>query len=222
MNAVPEHARFAVNLDLRGRPCLVVGAGEIAYRKIEGLLTAGASVHVIADVVGAGVAKLIDDGAITCETRRVEIGDVSGYWFVTVATSDPSVNRAVFEDGERNRVFVNAADDPRSCSATLPAVVRRGRVSFAVSTSGGSPALATWLKGRIGDQFGDECERLAALLSEVRQDIKASGRSTEGLAWQAALDDGLLELVRDGYIDEAKSRLREYLTIPSDLVGIAR
>ena len=80
--------------------------------------------------------------------------------------------RSVFEqadiihaDGQAARVWVNAADDPEACAFTLPAVLRRGPVSVAVSTGGHSPALAGWLRDQIAAQLGPEIGALAELLS---------------------------------------------------------
>ena len=95
------------------------------------------------------------------EERPYRRGDVAGYRLVVAATDDPATNRAVFEDGEAAGVWVNSADDPASCSFTLPSVVRRGPIMVTVSTGGHSPALATWLRGHVEDELGPEYEILA-------------------------------------------------------------
>ncbi len=86
---------------------------------------------------------------------------MAGYRLVVAATGDAAVNRAVFEDGEAAGVWVNSADDPASCSFILPAIARQGPVSVAISTSGYSPALASWLKEHVVEHLGPELAELA-------------------------------------------------------------
>ena len=199
---------YPVNLVLRGRRCLVVGGGEVAARKVEGLVAAEAVVHV----VGATVSDEIKAMPVTWEERPYRRGEVVGYRYVVSATDDPEANRAVFDDGEAAGVWVNSADDPANCSATLPAVSRRGPIVIAVSTGGHSPALSTWLRRRFDDELGPEYDVLLRLLSDEREQILAAGRSTEQLDWQSALDAGMLELIRAGQVEQARERLQACLS----------
>ena len=199
---------YPVNLILRGRRCLVVGGGEVALRKVEGLVVAEAVVHVIAPAVSAGIKAL----PVTWEERAYRSGDVTGYRYVVSATDDPAANRAVFEDGEAAGVWVNSADDPANCSATLPAVSRRGPIVVAVSTGGHSPALSAWLRRRMDDELGPEYEVLVRLLSDAREAVLAAGGSTEDLDWQNALDSEMLELIRAGQVEQARERLQACLS----------
>lgn len=203
---------YPVNLIVAGRRCVVVGAGRIAARKIDGLLDAGADVHVVAPRLGGQVRAWRDDGRITVDERPFEPGDLDGAWLATAATDDSAVNNAVFEAGEKARVWVNAADDPDNCSFTLMSVIRRGDLVVTVGTGGRSPALATWLKKRLTAELGPEYETLVQLLSEGREAMQAKGRSTEDADWQRALDSGMLDLVRAGRVDEAKELLRSCLS----------
>ena len=205
--------QYPVNLIVEGRRCLVVGGGPIAARKAAGLRACGAVVHVIAAAVGDEVRAV--DG-VTWEERPFDAGDLAGYRLAVAATDDPQANRAVYEAGERSGVWVNSADDPASCSYTLPSVVRRGPLMIAVSTGGHSPALAAWLRRRIEAEIGPEFEVLVELFSEEREVIRSSGRSSEGLDWQKALDSDMLELIRAGEISKARERLQACLSSSSD------
>lgn len=199
---------YPVNLILRGRRCLVVGGGDVALRKVEGLLAAEAVVHVVASVVSPAIKAL----PVTCEERDYQAGDVRGYRLVVSATDDPAANRRVYDDGEAAGVWVNSADDPANCSATLPAVSRRGPIVVAVSTGGHSPALSAWLRRRMDDELGPEYEVLVRLLSDAREAVRGAGRSTEDLDWQNALDSGMLELIRAGQVEQARERLQACLS----------
>jgi len=207
----PDLAGYPVNLIVRGRRCVVVGAGRIAARKIEALLAAGADVHVVAPKLGDDVAALLEAGRVTVDEREFVPGDLDGAWLATTATDEPEVNRAVFEAGESRGVWVNSADDPANCSFTLMSVARRGDVVVTIGTGGRSPALAAWLKQRTQAELGPEYETLVTLLSEAREELRASGRSTEDADWNRALDSGMLDLIRAGKVGEAKELLRSCL-----------
>ncbi len=200
--------QYPVNLNVEGRPCLVVGGGTVARRKVEGLLVCGAAVTVIAPVVDASLAAL----PVQVERRDYRRGEAGRYRLVITATGDPSVNQAVHEDAEAAGVLVNAADDPARCTFTLPAVARRGPLLVTVSTSGTSPALAAWLRDRFASELGEEYEVLLRLLSEARVTIQRSGRPTDGVDWPSVLDSHMLDLIRAGDIGKAREHLEACLS----------
>ncbi len=190
----------------------MVGGGPIALRKAEGLLVCGADVTVVAPVLHPVLEELAAAGRLVVERRAYRSPEAAGYRLVTAATDDPEVNRSVFDDGEAAGVWVNAADDPASCSFTLPSVVRRGPIMVTVATGGHSPALAQWLRRHVESELGEEYVVLLTLLSEQRAQIKAEGRSTEGLDWLSALDSNMLELIRAGQLGKARERLQACLS----------
>ena len=182
---------YPVVLRLAGRRCLVVGGGQVAQRKVEGLVAAGAEVTVVAPEVEAELATL---AGVTVEERAYRAGEVADYWLVIAATDDPAVQQAVFDDGERAGVWVNAADEPARCSFYLPAVHRRPPVSVAVSTGGTSPALAAWLRDRLAEALPDELEEMSAVLAAERAELQAAGVRTDGRDWTVRIDRLLAEL----------------------------
>lgn len=199
---------YPANLVVAGRRCLVVGAGHVAARKAEGLLAAGAEVTVVATAVGPAMRAL----PVVWHERPYQASDLDGMWLVMVAAGDPTVHRAVKADADAAGVWCNAADDPQSCSFTLPAVVRQGPVMVTVSTGGHSPALATWLKSHVAAELGPEWATLLALLSEAREQVKAEGRSTEDVDWRPVLDWTMLELIKAGDTARARERLQACLS----------
>jgi siroheme synthase-like protein len=200
---------YPVSLRLAGRPCLVVGGGPVAAEKAAGLLAAGAAVHVIATEVGPEIRGL---AGLTIDKRPYRPGDAAPFRLVVAATGDPALNAAVYGDAEAAGVWVNSADDPDHCSFFLPAVVRRGALTLAVSTGGASPAMAAWLRRRLEEEIGPEYEVLLSLLAETRAMMKESGRPPGGLDWQKALDSDMLELIRSGQISQARERLQACLS----------
>jgi precorrin-2 dehydrogenase/sirohydrochlorin ferrochelatase len=178
-------------LDLAGRTVLVVGAGPIATRKVEGLVREGATVRVVAPDVSADMEAVLAAHArsVTVERRRYTPSDLTGVRLVITATNDLSVQQAVFDDSERLGIWVNAADDPDRCAFILPAVHRQGVVTIAVSTSGASPALAQWLRDRLRDALPEHLEELVRELSERRLAMKATGASTELMDWRPVIEE---------------------------------
>ncbi len=181
---------YPVVLRLEGRRCLVVGAGRVARRKVEGLLASGAVVTVVAPVVDDELRVLAAGagGRLTIEERSYREQDLAGAWLAIAATDDATVQQRVSDDAERAGVWVNAADDPDRCALFLPAVHRREPVIVAVSTEGTSPALAAWLRDRLAAALPPRLDELVAAVAAERDAVRASGRSTEGLEWQARID----------------------------------
>ena len=192
---------------VRSASAVVVGGGAVASRKVAGLVDAGADVIVVAPEI----CDEIRASAATLTERPYREGDLDGAWLAIAATDRREVNRQVHADGQMARVWVNSADDPEGCAFTLPAVVRRGPVAVAVSTSGFSPALAGWIRGQVAAQFGPEIGDLAVMISEVRARLKAEGRSTEDVDWRPALDWDMLELIKAGQLARARERLQACL-----------
>jgi siroheme synthase-like protein len=200
-----------VNLVVRGRRCVVVGAGRIAARKVEALVDAGADVHVVAPDVGAEVRGRVSAGTVTLTEREFRPADLDGAWLATTATGIADVDRSVAEAAESRRIWVNSADDPANCSFTLMSVVRQGDLVVAIGSNGRSPALTTYLRDHVRDEMGPEWAALLELLSEAREEMRAAGRSSETADWRRALDSGILDLVREGRAAEAKELLRSCL-----------
>jgi siroheme synthase-like protein len=204
-------AGFPANFIVAGRRCVVVGAGRIAARKIDGLLGAGADVLVIAPEAVDRIRDWAAAGTLAWEARPFVPEDLDTAWLAVTATGSPEVDRAVFEAGEARRVWTNSADDRANCSFTLMSVVRQGDLVVTIGTNGRSPALATFLKDHVATEMGPEYEQLLELLSEEREAIRATGRSSEDADWRRALDSGILDLIRAGREAEARELLRSCL-----------
>jgi siroheme synthase-like protein len=161
-------------LRLTGRPCLVVGGGEVGLEKVEGLLACDAPVTLVAPDAVPELRALAGEGSIAWERREYESGDVEGRLIAIAATSDTDVNIRVYEDAERRAMLVNVVDVPPLCNFILPAIVRTGPLAIAISTAGASPALAKRIKAEIAESFGEPYARLAEILNEARGWAKAT------------------------------------------------
>ncbi len=198
---------YPIVLELAGRPCLVIGGGAVAERKVEGLLAAGATVTVVSPELAPGLAALVAAGRLRHVARAYRAGDLASAQLAFVATDDGVVNEAVAREGRERGVWVNAADDPAHCDFLLPSVLRRGDLVVAVATGGASPALSRAIREELEGYFTEDYAALAEVVAEVRQEMKARGRLPDAEAWRRALDGDLRRLVAEGRRDEAKARL---------------
>ena len=156
-------------LKLRGRSCLVVGAGDVALEKIEGLLACDADVVVLAtETMNEAIASLSAEGSIELIERAYEPSDLEGRFMVIAATNDSEVNIGIYNDAEKRAMLANVVDVPPLCNFILPAIVRTGPLAIAISTAGASPALAKRMKREISELFGEEYAELALMLNETR------------------------------------------------------
>jgi siroheme synthase-like protein len=162
---------FPAFLKLEGRRCLVVGAGRIAEEKIPGLLQAGADVKVVAPVATAAVKEWADSGRVVWQQRNFEVADLEGIALVVAATGIPQVNASVFRESRQRNILCNSVDDPANCDFYYPAVVRRGALQIAISTSGLSPALAQRIRQELEEQFGPEYAAWVEQLGQAREQL---------------------------------------------------
>lgn len=161
-------------LQLAGKAVLLVGGGTVALQKAIPLGEAGARLTVVAPEVHPDMENV--PGVVRILRRKFKTADLGkgakAPWLVVAATSDEKVNAAIAKACEKARLWVNVVDRPVHCSFILPAVVRQGLVTFAVSTGGASPALAKYLAARLGTAFGPETAALAETLGALRGRLK--------------------------------------------------
>jgi siroheme synthase-like protein len=204
---------YPLFMDLAGRDCLVVGAGAVAARKVRSLLACGARVTVVGERPAAAFRALERRGARLVQ-RGFRARDVGRQALVIAATDDRTVNAAVSAAARRRRIPVNAVDDPPNCTFIVPAVIRRGDLTIAVSTGGKSPAAARLVKERIAAMLGNEHAALVRLLGAHRRRMKSTvlGQGRRARAWKQVLDEGVLESLRKGDRAGASAIVRRCLS----------
>ena len=232
---------YPICVEMRDRPVLLVGGGHVALEKIGKLVDAGARVTVVAPELIPEVQAFIDTGRARLERRVYQDGDVNGMDMVMVATDDGEVNARVALDARAQDIWVNAADDVANCDFILPSLAQRGTIAIATSTGGASPALARWLRERMEEFLSDDVVALGELLKEVRVMVRQRDRQcAAGCSlvrtpppllcavcpnripaerWQAAIDDELRALLRDGRIDDARARIVAALGLDAPLLA---
>ncbi|MDI9570095.1 MAG: bifunctional precorrin-2 dehydrogenase/sirohydrochlorin ferrochelatase [Pseudomonadota bacterium] len=214
---------YPVCLDIRGRPCVVVGGGEVAARKVERLLESGAAVTVVARRVHPLLAELAAEGRIRHTAEDYTTGCLEGAFLVIGATDREEVNDRIAAACRDRGILVNIVDDPGRCDFILPALLTRGSLSIAVATDGKSPALARRLREELEGRFGPEYADYLDLLGRLRERIIAAGRPAgeNRDVFTALVDSPLLEHLRSGRREEAAALIRNLtgLDIEADLLA---
>lgn len=202
---------YPIFLDLAQRPCLVIGGGSVAGRKVEGLLQVGAAVTVISPILTERLDGWVKEGRVRYEARRYQTGDLAGCQLAFVATDDPQVNAAVCEEGRERGVWVNAVDDPAHCDFIVPSVLRRGELVVAVATGGSSPALSRAIREQLEAYFTEDYGTLAEIVGEVRRELRERSSFPSAETWHKALDGELRRLIAEKRHKEAKDHLLKRL-----------
>lgn len=198
---------YPIFLELSGRRCVVIGGGEVAERKVEALLEAGASVTVVSPTLTPRLEELLAESRIKHFKRNYDIGDLAGFQLAFVATDDRAVNGVVAWEGRSRGIWVNAADDPANCDFILPSVLRRGDLVVAVATGGASPALSRAIREELETYFTEEYAALAQVVASVRRELHERGTRPSAEAWRQALSGELRRLIAEGRQEEAKAQL---------------
>jgi precorrin-2 dehydrogenase/sirohydrochlorin ferrochelatase len=159
---------------LERRQVLVVGAGRVGEPKIRGLLSTGAKIRVVAREASEAVREWARSGEIVFEERGFVLSDLDGTFLVVVATASRDLNELIFREAHSRRILCNVVDVPEQCDFYYPAVVQRGDLQIAISTSGQSPSLAQRIRQQLERQFGPGYARWVTELGETRRKVLAS------------------------------------------------
>ncbi len=193
---------YPIFLDLTGRLCLVVGGGIVALRKAEALRDADAKLRIVAPEVCNEIKSGFGEHEIL--ERRYESGDLDGCFIAVAATDDEGLNSRVARDCHERGVIVNVVDQPADCDFYVPACMSDGGIQVAVSTGGGSPALAAWIKRRIGESLSPRLCEGAEIIAGARvrlieTDPTGFGKRAKGFRafFETDIWHGFLEGKRD-------------------------
>src|SRR5512138_887141 len=168
---------FPIMLDLRDQPCLLVGAGPIAHRKLLALLAESARVTVVAPTAIGPIAQLAADGIVSLHSRPFADADVEGQRLVLTATNIAAVDAQVAAAARARGIWVNAADVPELCDFHLPARVRRGDLQLAIGSGGGAPFAVRRLRQLLEERIGPAWADWLAAAKRFRQRVLAAGPS---------------------------------------------
>ncbi len=199
--------------NLRGARCVLVGAGEVAARKLRLLLSAGAEVEVIAPEACTEITELAAEGKISLAPRYYQTGDIENAVLVVAATNDRAVNQLVSEQARAQQTPVNVVDSPELCTVIFPSIVDRSPVQIAIGTNGTAPVLARLLRTRLEALLPAGLGKLASLAGRARGRVKQSIESGAGRKafWEKVFNGEVAELVYKGREQAAETHLYEQL-----------
>lgn len=159
---------YPVMLKIEGKPCTVIGGGRVAERKIVSLLEQGAMVMVISPTLTTNLQALVQENRVKWKQAYYRKGDLAGSFLAIVATDDPRVGKACWEEATELGILINVADSVQRSSFLLPSVHRRGQFTITVSTEGKSPRLSKVICQSLANQYGEVYGQLTDLLGELR------------------------------------------------------
>ena len=200
-------------LNVKEKPCLVVGGGDVAERKVEALMRCGAKVRLVAPHLNETLATRSAAGELTHRVGEFSEHDLDDCHLVIAATDDGAVNRRVAETSRRRRIPVNVVDKPELCTFIVPSIIDRSPVVVAVSTGGASPVLARLIRARLESLIPAAYGSLAGLANRFRDAVKAKFASPDDrrLFWERVLQGGVAERIFSGHEDEADSIMQKAL-----------
>lgn len=183
---------YSIFINIRKRRCVVIGGGQVAFRKVRELLVHDAEIAVIDPRICSGLADLAKKGEIQIIRRNYLAGDMDGAYLAVIATGNKRLNKRAAKEAKFKKVLVNVVDDPELSDFIVPSILHRGDISVAVSTGGKSPALARKIRTGLEKHFADEYAALAELISSIRTELHEQGIRIKGDEWQRAMNLDLL------------------------------
>jgi precorrin-2 dehydrogenase/sirohydrochlorin ferrochelatase len=209
---------FPLFIRLDSRPCLVVGGGKVAGRKVDGLLEAGAAVTVVSPEAIAQIQRLASQGRIAWRQKTFSTDDLHGFFLAMAATGDAAANERIAAACREQGILINVADEPQLCDFFVPAVLRRGALSIAIATDGKSPLLASKIKADleqiITEPYGEFLELLGRQRELIKNTVPDSG--TREAIFRSLVYSDILDLLAAGKQDEAQERIRQCISSQQD------
>ena len=206
-----EHLPIFINL--KQKPVLVVGGGDIALRKINLLIKAQASVNCLSPLFCDGIASLSADKSVNLIQKSFEPDDIKNYSIIIASTDDSLVNSSISELAKKANIPVNVVDSPELSSFIMPSIVDRSPVIIAVSSAGKAPVLARIIRAKLETVIPSAYGLLAEIAGEYRQKVKNrfSNIKDRRAFWESAFSGVIAEKVFSGRINEARGDIEEQL-----------
>ena len=207
---------YPVSLDIDDKLCLVVGGGQVAARKVRGLLAAGARVRVISPALHVRMEVLLAEEGVEWQRKAFAAEDVEGAFLVFAATDRPEVQAAVLAAARSHNLLINMADNPVACDFQVPAVLRRGELSISIATNGTTPAVAALVRRHLETMIGEEYEQLTTLVGALREEILnlAPSDAQKKILFQKILPDDIVLWLRERQWTKVQQHLEEVIGRP--------
>ena len=212
-----DHLPIFINV--RQNPCLVIGGGDIALRKINLLIKAQAKVDCLSPLFCEGITNLSQNGDVNLIQKRFESDDIKDYAIIIASTDDSSVNALISKSAKKARIPVNVVDSPELSSFIMPSIVDRSPVIIAVSSAGRAPVLARIIRAKLETVIPSAYGVLAEIAGEYRQKVKDrfSKIKDRRAFWEFIFSGVIAEKVFSGRINEAKDDIDKQLKQASQM-----
>ncbi|HEX2619863.1 MAG TPA: bifunctional precorrin-2 dehydrogenase/sirohydrochlorin ferrochelatase, partial [Phototrophicaceae bacterium] len=208
-------------LKLEGRRCVVVGGGQVAARKIAGLIDAGALVTIISPTLNDPLTTLTVEhpDQITVISQSYPPGllatlhRTAPLLLVFVATNSPVVNQAVTMEAIRLGLLVDNVDVGEDGNFSSMATLHRDSLTVAVNTGGAAPALTRHLKQRLEESIGEEYATFTRWMAEIRPQVREqiTPAAKRAAFWKQLIDSSILDCLRHDNEDQARELLQALL-----------
>lgn len=204
---------YTMCLDIQGKPCLVVGGGEVARRKTATLCDCGAKVTVVSPVLDSVLEYMAFQNEIVWKNREFNPDDLKGIFLAIAATDRREINRQVGALCQQNQILCNVADSPHEGNFIVPSTVERGPLTIAVSTSGISPTMAASIRKELEMTYGEEFGAFLELLSSLRPVVQREFDSpmSRQYVFERMIGSRALSMLRSGLREEAMKELESII-----------
>jgi len=208
-----------VFINLRQKPCLVLGGGDIALRKVNLLLKAQAKIKCISPEFCSGLIELSRENSLDLIERRFESTDIDKQSVIIAATNDDKINALVSSLAHESGIPINVVDSPDLSSFIMPSIVDRSPVMIAVSSSGKAPVLARIIRAKLETIIPTAYGNLAEIAGEYRQKVKQRFVNLKDRRkfWESVFSGVIAEKVFAGRLEEAKSDIEKHLASSKEI-----
>lgn len=208
-------------LDVKDKPCLMVGGGEVAARKSEMLLKSGAQLTVVAPKLGVNLQRAVNAGEVQHISSLFNADMLQGMRLVVAATDIEAVNQEIYAAAKAQGVLINVVDSPEQCDYVNGAVLERDNLTIAISSGGGAPVLTRVIKAKLETLIPAAYGSLSALVSQYRDEVKAKlGFKERKGFWERVLDGPVAEAALSGQTERAETLLQEEIQRGADEADI--
>jgi len=202
---------YPIYLNLKDRPVLLVGAGEIGLQKIKGFLESEAQVHLVSPEALPEIQAIVAEGRVRWSKRGYETRDLEEVVLVIAATDDPVLQQRIAAEARARSIPVNIVDVPPLCDFIAPAIVARGDIQIAISTGGAAPALAKFLRQKVEGVLGPEYADFVRIVQGLRPDILKLPKPQRLGLWSCIVSEGFLDQIRREGPARAEAQVKEWL-----------
>lgn len=205
-----EH-RYPIFLSLRGKTCAVVGGGHVALRKVRSLQPTGASIVIISPQLHPELQALLAAGSLRHIPDTYAREHLAGATLVFAATNDRAINQQVAQEAQQQGLWVNIADDPEGCDFHVPATIHRQDLTLAISTAGGSPAFARYVRELLEQALHESLGQALDMIAQARSRILAAPKAQQAQLWDSLLSLHLETIIETEGYTAARSRFEHWL-----------